>query len=55
MRKQKNPVKTGELVTAPGRYILKEPIVYGGDDKNPGDEVKLDDRQAERLKKSGHI
>lgn len=55
MRKQKNPVQTGELVTEPGRYILKEPIKYKGDLKEPGDEVKLDDRQAERLKKSGHI
>ena len=55
MRKQKNPVQTGELVTEPGRYILKKPIVYGGDLKAPDDEVKLDDRQAERLKQSGHI
>jgi len=55
MRKQKNPVQTGELVTEPGRYILKEPIIYGGELKKPGSEVALNDRQAEQLKQSGHI
>jgi hypothetical protein len=55
MRKQKYPVEAGEVVTAPDRYILKKAIVYGGIDKKPGDEVKLDDRQAERLKQSDYI
>jgi len=55
MRKQKYPVQTGELVTAPGRYILKKAIVYRGELKKPGSEVALNDRQAEQLKQSGHI
>ena len=55
MRKQKYPVQTGELVTTPGRYILKKAIIYGGNPKEPDIEVALNDRQAEQLKQSGHI
>jgi len=45
----------GELVTGPREYTLEKPITYKGDSKVPGNKVELNDRQAKRLKGSGHI
>lgn len=59
MRKQENEpqeaVESGELVTESKEYTLKEKITYKGEPKGPGAKVKLNARQAERLKESGHI
>jgi len=46
---------TGEEVTALKEYTLKKKIVFKGEDKAPGAKVKLNARQAEWLKESGHI
>ncbi|WP_394131913.1 DUF7210 family protein [Marinobacter nauticus] len=58
MRKQEEQtqeVKSGEVVTSLKEYTLKEKITYKGEPKGPGAKVKLNARQAERLKESGHI
>jgi len=47
--------KVGTLIPARREYSLKLPIKYRGVDKIAGEKVKLNDRQAERLKESGHI
>lgn len=48
-------MKSGEVVTSLKEYTLKEKITYKGESKGPGAKVKLNARQAERLKESGHI
>lgn len=45
----------GETITGPCEYTLKKKIVFKGDEKSPGTKVKLNARQAERLRESGHI
>lgn len=45
----------GELITGPREYFLKKPIIQAGVERKEGEPVKLNDRQAEGLKGSGHI
>lgn len=58
-RRKNQPVEEetlpGEVITGPREYTLKKPIVNRGEAKVSGDKVVLSDRQAERLKGSGHI
>jgi len=44
-----------EPITGPCEYTLKKKIIFKGDEKAPGAKVKLNARQAEWLKESGHI
>lgn len=58
-KRQKNqPVEEaldGELITGRREYVLLKPITQAGERKEPPAKVKLNDRQAEWLKGSGHI
>lgn len=36
-------------------YTVKSPIIHRGEEKVPGGKVNLTDRQADSLRKSGHI
>lgn len=45
----------GQVVTGQREYTLKKPITHKGRPRVTGDKVKLNDRQAKRLKGSEHI
>lgn len=49
---------TADATAAPNprrEYTVKNPITQRGVDKVAGDKVNLTDRQADELRKSGHI
>lgn len=45
----------GEVITGSKLFKLKMPIVMSGVERMKGEKVELNDRQAESLKRSGHI
>lgn len=59
-KRQKNQpseetVLTGDLITGPREYTVKNAFVHKGKALVPGEKVVLNDRQAEWLKGSDHI